>query len=190
MGLKSDHWIRKQSDKHKMIEPYEGGVIRYARSGERIISYGTSSYGYDMRCAKKFKVFSNMAAQILDPKHFDASSFMDLVADSCVIPPGGFALAHSVEYFRIPQDVLGLVVAKSTYARCGLSIQCSPLEPGWHGNATLYLSNSSPLPIRVYANEGIAQVLFYQGDEVASADYVGRRGIYHKQRGVMLPPGV
>lgn len=187
MGLKSDKWIRKQADKFGLIEPYEGGVIRHTQSGQAILSYGTSSYGYDLRCASKFKLFNNMAAQVLDPKSFDASNFVDLVNSSCVIPPGGFALAHSVEYLRMPKDVLGIVLAKTTYARCGLSIQASPLEPGWHGNVTFSIANSTPLPIRVHANEGIAQVLFFQGDEVCASDYSARRGLYQGQRGLVMP---
>lgn len=186
MGLKSDRWIRKQADKYGMIEPFEGGVIRHGQSGA-LLSYGISSYGYDIRCATRFKVFNNLSAKVLDPKQFDAAGFVDVEADHCVVPPGGFVLAHSVEYLRVPEDVLGLVVGKTTYARCGLSIQASPLEPGWHGNVTLSLANVSPLPIKVYANEGVAQILFFQGDDASDTNYGNRRGRYQGQRGLVLP---
>lgn len=186
MGLKSDRWIRKHADKYKLIDPFEGGVIRHDQSGS-MLSYGISSYGYDVRCARRFKVFSNLSAKVIDPKEFDASGFIDLESDHCIVPPGGFVLAHSVEYFRIPEDVLGLVVGKTTYARCGLSIQASPLEPGWQGNVTLSLANVSPLPIKVYAGEGIAQILFFQGDESSDTNYNTRRGRYQGQRGLVMP---
>ena len=181
MGLKSDTWIRKQSDKHHMIVPFEGGVIRNNQQGH-ILSYGTSSYGYDLRLSTRFKVFTNLRSGVIDPKEFDGSLLVDMDGDTCIVPPGGLVLAHSEEYLRMPKDVLGLVVAKTTYARCGINLSSTPLEPGWHGHVALPLANTSPLPVRLHAGEGIAQVLFFQGDEPCDGDYLDRRGRYHGQR--------
>jgi dCTP deaminase len=165
-----------------MIEPFED---RQVRSG--VISYGLSSYGYDIRVADEFKVFTNINSTVVDPKNFDARSFVDVKADVCIIPPNSFALAKTVEYFRIPRDVLTVCVGKSTYARCGLIVNVTPFEPEWEGFVTLEISNTTPLPARVYANEGIAQVLFFQSDEVCETSYADKKGKYQKQQGLTLP---
>lgn len=187
MGLKSDHWIRKMSDKHRMIHPYEGGLIKHNQIGTSLVSYGTSSYGYDVRCADEFKVFTNVHSPIIDPKDFDENSFVDIKGPYCIIPPHGFVLARTVEYLKMPRNVLGLCVGKSTYARCGILVHVTPLEPGWEGHITLEFSNTMPLPAKIYANEGAAQVLFLEGDEQCSATYADRHGKYQGQRGVTLP---
>ncbi|MBS0225697.1 MAG: dCTP deaminase, partial [Proteobacteria bacterium] len=161
MSIKSDHWIRRMADQHGMIEPFEAGQVKQV-NGNRIVSYGTSSYGYDVRCAREFKVFTNINSTIVDPKHFDNGSFVDITADECIIPPNSFALARTVEYFRIPRDVLVVCLGKSTYARCGIIVNVTPLEPEWEGHVTLEFSNTTPLPARIYANEGVAQMLFFQ----------------------------
>jgi dCTP deaminase len=167
---------------HGMIEPFEDRQVR-----DGVISYGLSSYGYDIRVADEFKIFTNINSTVVDPKHFDARSFVDLKADVCIIPPNSFALARTVEYFRIPRDVLTVCVGKSTYARCGLIVNVTPFEPEWEGFVTLEISNTTPLPARVYANEGIAQVLFFQSDEVCEVSYADRKGKYQKQQGLTLP---
>ena len=187
MGLKSDKWIRKMSDKHGMISPYEGGLVKHNQHGTALVSYGTSSYGYDVRCAPEFKIFTNASAVVIDPKDFSDKSFIDHKGDFCIIPPHGFVLARTVEYFKIPSDVLGLCVGKSTYARCGILVHVTPLEPGWEGHITLEFSNTMPLPAKIYAHEGAAQVLFFQGDEVCASDYSDRNGKYQGQRGITLP---
>ena len=174
------------ANEHAMIEPFEPGQIR-ENDGERVISYGTSSYGYDSRCADEFKIFTNINSAIVDPKNFDESSFVDLKADVCIIPPNSFALARTVEYFRIPRNVLTICLGKSTYARCGIIINVTPLEPEWEGHVTLEFSNSTPLPAKIYANEGVAQVLFFESDEQCTSSYKDRSGKYMGQTGVTLP---
>ena len=167
---------------HGMIEPFEDRQVR-----EGVVSYGLSSYGYDIRVADEFKVFTNINSTVVDPKNFDARSFVDVKADVCIIPPNSFALAKTVEYFRIPRDVLTVCVGKSTYARCGLIVNVTPFEPEWEGFVTLEISNTTPLPARVYANEGIAQVLFFQSDEPCEVSYADKKGKYQKQQGLTLP---
>ena len=186
MSIKSDNWIRRMAEQHGMIEPFEPGQVRENASG-RIISYGTSSYGYDIRCADEFKIFTNINSAIVDPKNFDANSFVDLKSDICIIPPNSFALARTVEYFRIPRSVLTICLGKSTYARCGIIVNVTPLEPEWEGHVTLEFSNTTTLPAKIYANEGVAQVLFFESDEVCSTSYRDRGGKYQGQIGVTLP---
>jgi dCTP deaminase len=171
---------------HRMIEPFEAGQVR-SNGGERLISYGTSSYGYDVRCSNQFKVFTNINSATVDPKHFDESSFVDVVSDVCVIPPNSFALASTVEYFRIPRNVLTICLGKSTYARCGIIVNVTPLEPEWEGHVTLEFSNTTTLPAKIYANEGVAQMLFFESDEVCEVSYKDRGGKYQGQTGVTLP---
>src|ERR1700733_6962947 len=181
-SIKADRWIRKMALEHKMIEPFEDRQVR-----DGVISYGLSSYGYDIRVADEFKIFTNINSTVVDPKNFDARSFVDVQADVCIIPPNSFALAKTVEYFRIPRDVLTICVGKSTYARCGLIVNVTPFEPEWEGFVTLEISNTTPLPARVYANEGIAQVLFFKGDEPPEVSYKDKKGKYQNQQGVPLP---
>ena len=186
MPVKSDAWIRRMAASHGLIEPFEPGQIRTV-DGRKVISYGTSSYGYDIRCAAEFKIFTNINSTIVDPKDFDAGSFVDVHQDVCVIPPNSFALARTVEYFRIPRDVLVICLGKSTYARCGIIVNVTPLEPEWEGHVTLEFSNTTPLPAKIYANEGVAQVIFLQSDERCEVSYADRSGKYQGQRGVTLP---
>ena len=181
-SIKADRWIKRMALEHKMIEPFED---RQVRAG--VISYGLSSYGYDIRVADEFKIFTNINSTVVDPKSFDARNFVDLTADVCIIPPNSFALAKTVEYFRIPRDVLTVCVGKSTYARCGLIVNVTPFEPEWEGYVTLEISNTTPLPAKVYANEGIAQVLFFQSDEPCDVSYADKKGKYQKQQGLTLP---
>ena len=169
-----------------MIEPFQADQVR-VRDGERVISYGTSSYGYDVRCAPEFKVFTNINSATVDPKAFDERSFVDVAGDSCIVPPNAFALARTVEYFRIPRDVLTLCVGKSTYARCGIIVNVTPLEPEWEGHVTLEFSNTTNLPAKIYAGEGVAQLLFFQSDEGCEVSYKDRGGKYQRQQGVTLP---
>jgi dCTP deaminase len=184
MSIKSDRWIRRMAQDHGMIEPFVDGQVR-----EGAISYGVSSYGYDMRVANEFKIFTNALSAIVDPKHFDDKSFVEFSGDICVVPPNSFALARSVEYFRIPRNVLTICVGKSTYARCGIITNVTPFEPEWEGHVTLEISNTTPLPARVYANEGICQVLFFEADadDVCQTSYADKKGKYQAQRGVTLP---
>ncbi|MGG4604894.1 dCTP deaminase [Paenalcaligenes sp. Me131] len=186
MSIKSDRWIREQAEQQGMIEPFEAGQVR-AINGEKIVSYGTSSYGYDVRCANEFKIFTNINSTIVDPKNFDEGSFVDFVGDVCIIPPNSFALARTVEYFRIPRDVLTICLGKSTYARCGIIVNVTPLEPEWEGHVTLEFSNTTPLPAKIYAGEGCAQMLFIGGDQICEVSYKDRGGKYQGQRGVTLP---
>jgi dCTP deaminase len=186
MTIKSDHWIRRMASEQGMIEPFEPGQVREGSNG-KIISYGTSSYGYDVRCSNEFKVFTNIHSATVDPKHFDERSFVDITADYCVIPPNSFALARTVEYFRIPRNVLTICLGKSTYARCGIIVNVTPLEPEWEGHVTLEFSNTTTLPARVYANEGVAQMLFFESDEQCDVTYKDRGGKYQGQTGVTLP---
>lgn len=186
MGIKADSWIRRMADEKDMISPFEPGQVREV-DGSRIVSYGTSSYGYDVRCANEFKVFTNINSSIVDPKDFDDGSFVDIQSDVCIIPPNSFALARTVEYFKIPRDVLTICLGKSTYARCGIIVNVTPLEPEWEGHVTLEFSNTTPLPAKIYANEGVAQMLFLQGDEVCETSYKDRDGKYQGQTGVVVP---
>ena len=180
-SIKADRWIKQMALEHRMIEPFEDRQVR-----DGVISYGVSSYGYDIRVADEFKVFTNINSTIVDPKNFDARSFVDIKGD-CIIPPNSFALAKTIEYFRIPRDVLTVCVGKSTYARCGLIVNVTPFEPEWEGFVTLEISNTTPLPAKVYSNEGIAQVLFFQSDETCEVSYADKKGKYQKQQGLTLP---
>ena len=188
MSIKSDKWIRRMAEQARMIEPFAPDLVRTNDTG-RIVSYGTSSYGYDVRVANEFKIFTNINSTIVDPKHFDPGSFVDIEADECIIPPNSFALARTVEYFRIPRDTLVVCLGKSTYARCGIIVNVTPLEPEWEGHVTLEFSNTTPLPARIYANEGVAQMLFFQSDadDVCETSYKDRGGKYQGQTGVTLP---
>ena len=186
MSIKSDRWIRRMAVEHRMIEPFEPNQIKQA-NGRRIVSYGTSSYGYDIRCSEEFKIFTNINSTIVDPKEFDAKSFVDFKGPVCIIPPNSFALARTVEYFRIPRNVLTICLGKSTYARCGIIVNVTPLEPEWEGHVTLEFSNTTPLPARIYANEGVAQVIFIESDEICETSYKDRGGKYQGQQGVTLP---
>src|SRR5512140_1188425 len=184
MGLKPDHWIRKMAQQHGRIEPFVDGQVR-----EGVISYGLSSYGYDIRVADEFKIFTNVYSAIVDPKHFDPRSMVDFKGDVCIIPPNSFALARTVEYFRIPRSTLTICVGKSTYARCGIIVNVTPFEPEWEGYVTLEISNTTPLPAKIYANEGICQVLFFEADDddICETSYADKKGKYQAQRGVTLP---
>jgi dCTP deaminase len=186
MGIKSDRWICRMAEEHGMIEPFEPGQVRKV-AGQRVISYGTSSYGYDVRCSTEFKIFTNINSVIVDPKNFDENSFVDVRSDVCIIPPNSFALARTVEYFRIPRDVLTICLGKSTYARCGIIVNVTPLEPEWEGHVTLEFSNTTPLPAKIYANEGVAQMLFIGADDICETSYKDRGGKYQGQTGVTLP---
>jgi dCTP deaminase len=174
------------AQEHAMIEPFEPGQVKYV-DGQRIVSYGTSSYGYDVRCAREFKIFTNVNSAVVDPKNFDPTSFVDFVGDVCTIPPNSFALARTVEYFRIPRTVLTICLGKSTYARCGIIVNVTPLEPEWEGHVTLEFSNTTTLPARIYAGEGVAQMLFLESDEACETSYKDRGGKYQGQTGVTLP---
>jgi len=185
MSIKSDRWIRRMAAQG-MIEPFEPGQVR-SLHGERIVSYGTSSYGYDIRCAAEFKIFTNINSTIVDPKAFDPNSFVDFRGKVCIIPPNSFALARTVEFFRIPRNVLTVCLGKSTYARCGIIVNVTPLEPEWEGHVTLEFSNTTPLPAKIYADEGCAQVIFIEADEVCETSYRDRGGKYQGQTGVTLP---
>ena len=180
--LKSDSWIKKMSLEHKMIEPYCENL-----ECEGKISFGPSSYGYDIRVADEFKIFTNIYTTIVDPKNFDPKAFVDFKGEYCVVPPNSFALARSIEYFRIPRTVLGICLGKSTYARCGIVVNITPLEAEWEGHLTIEISNTTPLPAKIYSNEGIAQLLFLEADEVCKTSYKDRKGKYQSQRGVTLP---
>jgi dCTP deaminase len=186
MSIKSDRWIRRMAAAHGMIEPFSPEQIRVS-GGHKIVSYGTSSYGYDVRCADEFKIFTNINSTIVDPKSFDEKSFVDFKGPVCIIPPNSFALASTVEFFRIPRSVLTVCLGKSTYARCGIIVNVTPLEPEWEGHVTLEFSNTTPLPAIIYANEGVAQMLFFESDEVCETSYRDRGGKYQGQRGVTLP---
>ncbi len=182
MGLKPDHWIRKMAREQSMIEPFADNQVR-----QGVISYGVSSYGYDIRVADEFKIFTNVFSAIVDPKQFDPRSMVDFKGEVCVIPPNSFALARTVEYFRIPRDVLTVCLGKSTYARCGIIVNVTPFEPEWEGFVTLEISNTTPLPAKIYANEGIAQVLFFEADEQCETSYADKKGKYQGQRSIVLP---
>lgn len=182
MGLKPDHWIRKMALEHRMIEPFSDAQV-----SNGVISYGVSSYGYDIRVADEFKIFTNVFGATVDPKQFDPKSMVDYSGQVCVIPPNSFALARTVEYFRIPRQVLTVCLGKSTYARCGIIVNVTPFEPEWEGFVTLEISNTTPLPAKIYANEGIAQVLFFEADEVCQVSYADKKGKYQKQQSIVLP---
>ncbi len=182
MAIKSDRWIRRMAEQHAMIEPFSPAQVR-----EGVISYGLSSFGYDIRVADEYKVFTDVFSVVVDPKCFDPRSFVDVKGDHCIIPPRSFALARTLEYFRIPADVLVVCVGKSTYARCGIIVNVTPLEPEWEGHLTLEISNTTPLPAKIYSNEGLAQLLFFQGDEAPEVTYAMKKGKYQGQQGVTLP---
>ena len=182
MAIKADTWIKRMALEHRMIDPFVDDQVRTG-----VISYGLSSYGYDIRVADDFKVFTNVYGSIVDPKHFDPKSFVDMRTDVCVIPPNSFALARTIEYFRIPRDVLTVCLGKSTYARCGIIVNVTPFEPEWEGYVTIEISNTTPLPAKIYANEGIAQVLFFQSDEPCAKSYKDKKGKYQAQQGLTLP---
>jgi len=182
MTIKSDRWIKRMALEHGMIEPFVD-----TQSSAGVVSYGVSSYGYDIRVADDFKVFTNIYNTVVDPKNFDPRSFVDMKADVCIIPPNSFALARTIEYFRIPRDILTVCLGKSTYARCGIIVNVTPFEPEWEGHVTIEISNTTPLPAKIYANEGIAQVLFFQSDEACEVSYKDKKGKYQAQRGVTLP---
>jgi len=182
MGLKPDHWIRRMASEQRMIEPYADSQVRNG-----VISYGVSSYGYDIRVADEFKIFTNINSTIVDPKHFDPRSMVDFRGEVCIIPPNSFALARTIEYFRIPRGVLTVCLGKSTYARCGIIVNVTPFEPEWEGCVTLEISNTTPLPAKIYANEGIAQVLFFEVDEMCETSYADKKGKYQGQQSIVLP---
>jgi dCTP deaminase len=186
MTIKSDTWIQRMAAEHKMIEPFAPEQVR-SHAGQPIMSYGTSSYGYDIRCANEFKIFTNINSTIVDPKKFDEKSFVDFHGDVCIIPPNSFALARTIEYFRIPRAVLTICLGKSTYARCGIIVNVTPLEPEWEGHITLEFSNTTPLPAKIYAQEGCAQVIFFEATQVCATSYRDRQGKYQSQTGVTLP---
>ena len=186
MSIKSDAWIRKMAVEKKMIEPFSPDLVREVE-GKKIVSFGTSSYGYDIRCAREFKIFTNINTTIVDPKNFDPQSFVEMEGDFCIIPPNSFVLARTVEYFRIPRNVLTICLGKSTYARCGIIVNVTPFEPEWEGFVTLEFSNTTPLPAKIYAGEGCAQVIFFESDEECQTSYKDRAGKYQGQQGVTLP---
>jgi len=182
MSIRPDHWIRRMCREHGMIEPYEEKQVR-----QGVISYGVSSYGYDIRVADEFKIFTNVMSTVVDPKNIDPASMVDFKGDVCIVPPNSFALARTVEYFRIPRNVLTITMGKSTYARCGIITNVTPFEPEWEGHVTLEISNTTPLPAKIYANEGIAQVVFFEATEVCEVSYKDKAGKYQKQLGITLP---
>jgi dCTP deaminase len=182
MSIKPDHWIRKMCKEHGMIEPFEEKLVR-----EGVVSYGLSSYGYDVRVADEFKIFTNVNSTVVDPKQLDPRNMVDFKGDVCIVPPNSFALARTVEYFRVPRNVLCCCVGKSTYARCGIITNVTPFEPEWEGHVTLEISNTTPLPAKIYANEGLAQVLFFESDSPCEVSYRDRGGKYQKQVGITLP---
>jgi dCTP deaminase len=182
VAIKADRWIRKMAQEYGMIDPFVDSQISAG-----VVSFGLSSYGYDIRVADEFKVFTNINSTVIDPKSFDPRSFVDVKSDVCIVPPNSFALARTIEYFRIPRDVLTVCLGKSTYARCGIIVNVTPFEPEWEGYVTLEISNTTPLPAKIYANEGLAQVLFFQSDEPCERSYADKKGKYQKQQGVTLP---
>lgn len=182
MGLKPDHWIKKMALEQRMIEPFVDSQVR-----QGVISYGVSSYGYDIRVADEYKIFTNVFSALVDPKDFDPKSMVDFKGDVCIIPPNSFVLARTIEYFRIPRSVLTVCLGKSTYARCGLIVNVTPFEPEWEGFVTLEISNTTPLPAKIYSNEGVAQVLFFEADEPCETSYADKKGKYQKQQNIVLP---
>lgn len=187
MSIKPDHWIRKMASEYKMIEPFIDQQINNNDKNNSTVSYGVSSYGYDVRCADEFKIFTNINSALIDPKNFDANSFIDIKTDICIIPPNSFVLARTIEYFRIPRNVIAICLGKSTYARCGIIVNVTPLEPEWEGHVTLEFSNTTTLPAKIYAHEGVAQMLFLLSDEECEVSYKDRKGKYQGQTGVTLP---
>jgi len=187
MSILSDKKIRRLAVERRMIEPFVDRQVRQLDNGQRAISYGLSSYGYDLRVADEFKVFTNVFNTVVDPKNFDPKSFVDLRGEICIVPPNSFALARSIEYFRIPRDILTICLGKSTYARCGIIVNVTPFEPEWEGHVTLEISNTTPLPAKIYANEGLAQVLFFRASEPCETSYADRGGKYQKQQGITMP---
>lgn len=188
MSIKPDHWIRQMAMKHKLIEPFTDKQIRHlGESEQKAVSYGLSSYGYDIRVSDEFKVFTNVYNTIVDPKNFAHNAFVDIRTNECIIPPNSFALARSLEYFRIPRNILTICIGKSTYARCGIIVNVTPFEPEWEGYVTLEISNTTPLPAKIYANEGIAQVIFMESTEACETSYADRKGKYMKQEGIVVP---
>ena len=187
MSIKCDKWIRRMAQEQGMIEPFVDGQVKHADNGSGLVSYGLSSYGYDVRCADEFKIFTNINSAVVDPKNFDENSFIDVKSDVCIIPPNSFALARTVEYLRIPRSVLTVCLGKSTYARCGIIVNVTPLEPEWEGHVTLEFSNTTTLPAKIYANEGVAQFLFFGADEECETSYKDRAGKYQGQTGVTVP---
>ncbi|MGD2064306.1 MAG: dCTP deaminase [Nitrospirota bacterium] len=182
MSIRSDRWITRMAREHGLIDPFEEGQVR-----KGVVSYGVSSYGYDTRVSDEFKIFTNVNSSVVDPKDFDPASFVDVKTEVCIVPPNSFALAHTVEYFRMPRNVLAICLGKSTYARCGIIVNVTPFEPGWEGYVTIEISNTTPLPAKIYANEGIAQVIFFEADEECEVSYADRSGKYQQQTGVTLP---
>ena len=182
MAIKSDKWIKRMSLKHKMILPFEEKQV-----DESLVSYGLSSYGYDIRVSNEYKIFTNVNNSVVDPKNFDSKSFVDFKGDVCIVPPNSFALARSIEYFKIPRNVLTICLGKSTYARCGIIVNVTPFEPEWEGYVTLEISNTTPLPAKIYSNEGLCQVLFFESDEVCDQSYKDKQGKYQSQVGITLP---
>ncbi len=187
MTIKEDDWIRRLSKEKKMIEPFVDGQVRQNEEGERVVSYGLSSYGYDIRVSEEFKVFTNVYSSIVDPKCFTEDAFVDICGKVCIIPPNSFALARSIEYFRIPRNILTICLGKSTYARCGIIVNVTPFEPEWEGHVTIEISNTTPLPAKIYAGEGIAQVIFFEAARECSTSYAERGGKYQKQIGITVP---
>src|SRR5262245_53248737 len=187
MGIHSDRWIRLMATEQRMIEPFAERQVRKNDNGQRVISYGLSSYGYDLRVSDEFKVFTNVFNTVVDPKGFDERSFVGMKADECIIPPNSFALARSVEYFRIPRNILTVCLGKSTYARCGIIVNVTPFEPEWEGHVTLEISNTTPLPAKIYAHEGLAQVIFFEAMEICETSYADREGKYMRQTGITMP---
>jgi len=186
MSLKPDIWIRKMAIEHKMIVPFTDKQVK-TNMEKQVISYGLSSYGYDVRSANEFKIFTNINSAIVDPKNFDPASFVDIKSDICIIPPNSFVLARTVEHFRIPRNVLVICLGKSTYARCGIIVNVTPLEPEWEGHITLEFSNTTNLPAKIYANEGVAQLIFFEANVACETSYKDRHGKYQGQKGVTLP---
>lgn len=187
MSIREDKWIRKMALEEEMITPFVDGQVRHNEAGEKLVSYGLSSYGYDIRISREFKVFTNVYNSIVDPKNFNEDSFVDIVGDECIIPPNSFALARTIEYFKIPRNILTVCLGKSTYARCGIIVNVTPFEPEWEGHVTIEISNTTPLPAKVYAGEGIAQVLFFEGKGACETSYAERNGKYQKQTGITVP---
>jgi dCTP deaminase len=186
MSIKPDKWIIERAKNHNMIDNFEEGLISEV-DGKRIISYGTSSYGYDLRVGNKFRIFTNVYSNVVDPKNFDMHGLVEVESDVCIIPPNSFALALSIEYFRIPRNVITICLGKSTYARCGIIVNVTPFEPGWEGNVVLEISNTTPLPAKIYAGEGLAQVLFFESDTPCNTSYAERKGKYQNQKEITLP---
>ena len=186
MSIQPDNWIRKMALEHGMIEPFQDNQVKNFED-KKLVSYGLSSFGYDLRVSDEFKIFTNVLNSVVDPKNFDDNSFIDVKGDICIVPPNSFVLSRSIEYFRIPRDVLTICLGKSTYARCGIIVNVTPFEPEWEGHVTLEISNTTPLPAKIYANEGLAQVIFFKSENACDVSYADRKGKYMKQRGITIP---